>query len=333
MTTVSDAADGRRPHVRDARGRHALRHRADRVGQGLAVGGNLRSQPRLARLRLPLSASRAATRAARGRSAPQQPGKVTRRDGTRGDVPASNLHATHEDHLRRADRRGPRALDAAIALGIPHGGWCPRGRLAEDGRIPWRYNLTETDSPHYAVRTERNVLDSDATLILCRGTPSGGTELTLRLADRARPAGDGRRPRRSRSPRPKSTPGWPSTRSRHSTLPARAKARAPASAVKRRSFSECALRRRSRHLRSAAIHPARRLRLVGPALYPEPAAKKRRYRVPRPGRPRHTRVWCADASVRLDQPAVRAVRRHVVRLIEEPEAFPLVQNLRAGSRT
>jgi hypothetical protein len=75
------------------------------------------------------------------------------------------------------------ALDTAIALGIAHGGWCPRGRLAEDGRIPNRYELRETDSPEYAVRTERNVLDSDATLILCRGRPSGGTELTLRLAD------------------------------------------------------------------------------------------------------------------------------------------------------
>jgi hypothetical protein len=74
------------------------------------------------------------------------------------------------------------ALDAAIALGIAHGGWCPRGRLAEDGRIPDRYQLVETDSPDYAVRTEQNVVDSDATLILCRGPLSGGTELTLRLA-------------------------------------------------------------------------------------------------------------------------------------------------------
>jgi hypothetical protein len=76
------------------------------------------------------------------------------------------------------------ALDVAMAMGIPHGGWCPRGRLAEDGTIPPRYQLVETDSPDYAVRTERNVLDSDATLILCRGQPTGGTELTLRLAQR-----------------------------------------------------------------------------------------------------------------------------------------------------
>ena len=70
------------------------------------------------------------------------------------------------------------ALDAAISLGIPHGGWCPRGRLAEDGRIPKRYRLRETGAADYSVRTERNVLDSDATLIVCRGRPSGGTKLT-----------------------------------------------------------------------------------------------------------------------------------------------------------
>ena len=58
------------------------------------------------------------------------------------------------------------ALDAAIELEIPHGGWCPQGRTAEDGRISDRYELRETDSPDYPVRTERNVLDSDATLNL-----------------------------------------------------------------------------------------------------------------------------------------------------------------------
>jgi hypothetical protein len=74
------------------------------------------------------------------------------------------------------------ALDAAIQLGVPHGGWCPKGRLAEDGTIPARYQLRESDSADYCVRTEQNVLEGDATLILCRGRPSGGTELTLRLA-------------------------------------------------------------------------------------------------------------------------------------------------------
>lgn len=74
------------------------------------------------------------------------------------------------------------ALDVAIALEIPHGGWCPSGRLAEDGRIPDHYQLRETGSPDYAVRTEWNVRDSDATLILTRGELVGGTRLTAILA-------------------------------------------------------------------------------------------------------------------------------------------------------
>jgi hypothetical protein len=74
------------------------------------------------------------------------------------------------------------ALEAAIQLGIPHGGWCPHGRLAEDGVIDPRFQLQETDSPEYHVRTSQNVLDSDGTLILHRGPIAGGTDLTRRLA-------------------------------------------------------------------------------------------------------------------------------------------------------
>ena len=76
------------------------------------------------------------------------------------------------------------ALDVALELGVDHGGWCPLGRRAEDGVIPDRYSLLETDSPDYSSRTEANVIDSDATLIICRGELSGGTELTRRLARR-----------------------------------------------------------------------------------------------------------------------------------------------------
>lgn len=74
------------------------------------------------------------------------------------------------------------ALQASLELGIPHGGWCPRGRRAEDGVIPSQFALTETDSPKYWVRTEKNVIDSDGTLILVIGALSGGTELTYRMA-------------------------------------------------------------------------------------------------------------------------------------------------------
>ncbi len=77
------------------------------------------------------------------------------------------------------DRGG---LDAAIELGIEHGGWCPKGRRAEDGRIPERYALSETSSADYAVRTDKNVVDSDATLIVTRGQLTGGTALTADCA-------------------------------------------------------------------------------------------------------------------------------------------------------
>ena len=74
------------------------------------------------------------------------------------------------------------ALDTALALEMPCGGWCPKGRLAEDGPIPARYPLTETRSPDYAQRTEWNVRDSDATLVLVRGVARGGTRATIDFA-------------------------------------------------------------------------------------------------------------------------------------------------------
>jgi len=76
-----------------------------------------------------------------------------------------------------ADRGG---LDAALWCRLPHGGWCPKGRRAEDGVIPAKYALTETHSAEYPARTEANVVDSDATLIFTRGDLEGGS---LRTAD------------------------------------------------------------------------------------------------------------------------------------------------------
>ena len=58
------------------------------------------------------------------------------------------------------------ALDWAIANNIPHGGWCPKGRLAEDGIIEPKYKLNETPGTEYIQRTEWNVRDSDATVIV-----------------------------------------------------------------------------------------------------------------------------------------------------------------------
>ena len=74
------------------------------------------------------------------------------------------------------------ALDAALAGGGSVGGWCPKGRMAEDGVIDDRYPLTETSRRDYAQRTRFNVRDSDATLIVARRPLTGGTALTERLA-------------------------------------------------------------------------------------------------------------------------------------------------------
>jgi hypothetical protein len=76
------------------------------------------------------------------------------------------------------------ALDVALALGIPCGGWCPRGRRAEDGKVPERYPLRETPTADYPERTAWNVRDSDGTLILHDGRVDRGTALTERLAGR-----------------------------------------------------------------------------------------------------------------------------------------------------
>lgn len=79
------------------------------------------------------------------------------------------------------------ALDTALALQIPCGGWVPKGRLAEDGVIPATYpGLTQTSSEDPAVRTELNVRDSDATLLITHGPPAGGSALSLQAARRLR---------------------------------------------------------------------------------------------------------------------------------------------------
>ncbi|HEX5038022.1 MAG TPA: putative molybdenum carrier protein [bacterium] len=76
------------------------------------------------------------------------------------------------------------ALDVARDFGLARGGWCPKGRKAEDGKIDAVYPLEETPSADYAQRTEWNVRDADGTLVLSWGKPDGGTALTLEIARR-----------------------------------------------------------------------------------------------------------------------------------------------------
>jgi len=74
------------------------------------------------------------------------------------------------------------ALDFALNNNIFCGGWCPKGRIAEDGQIHEKYPLKEAASESYSWRTELNVRDSDATLVLSSGKIGNGTELTIKLA-------------------------------------------------------------------------------------------------------------------------------------------------------
>lgn len=77
------------------------------------------------------------------------------------------------------------ALDWAVAQNIPHGGWCPSGRRAEDGVIPERYDLQETDSKGYMKRTKLNIRDSDATLIISlQPELTGGSLFTQQYANK-----------------------------------------------------------------------------------------------------------------------------------------------------
>jgi hypothetical protein len=73
------------------------------------------------------------------------------------------------------------ALDVAIALGIPHGGWIRKGRITEKGPLPEKYRLQKMPTDSYQKRTEQNVIDSDGTLIIARGKLTGGTDYTRQM--------------------------------------------------------------------------------------------------------------------------------------------------------
>ncbi len=78
-----------------------------------------------------------------------------------------------------ADQAG---LDTAIKHNIPHGGAIPKGRMTENGALPEEYNLTEMATKSYPKRTEKNVMDSDGTVIFTHGKLTGGSLLTRKKA-------------------------------------------------------------------------------------------------------------------------------------------------------
>ncbi len=74
------------------------------------------------------------------------------------------------------------ALDFAISKKIPHAGWDPKGRLAEDGPLQKKYKLKEMPTESYQDRTEQNVIDSDGTVIISHGRLTGGSAYTQKMA-------------------------------------------------------------------------------------------------------------------------------------------------------
>lgn len=76
------------------------------------------------------------------------------------------------------------ALDGAIVKGFPYGGWLPKGRKTENGPLPQRYKMSEMETGDYRKRTEKNVIDSDGTLIISHGELTGGSLLTRVFADK-----------------------------------------------------------------------------------------------------------------------------------------------------
>ena len=72
-------------------------------------------------------------------------------------------------------------LDVAIKLGIPYGGWIPKGRKTENGPLPQKYSMQEMPTSRYSDRTEKNVIDSDGTLIISRGKLTDGSEYTRKM--------------------------------------------------------------------------------------------------------------------------------------------------------
>lgn len=105
------------------------------------------------------------------------PGAGERAAGGHGAAPVERIVSGGQSGVDRA------ALDFAIRHGIPHGGWCPAGRWAEDGRIGEAYALRETPESDCAQRTEWNVRDSDGTVLFTVAPDlSGGSALTRRLA-------------------------------------------------------------------------------------------------------------------------------------------------------
>ena len=96
------------------------------------------------------------------------------------------LPPVRENHLEQLTSGGQTGADRAVleichVRGIFCGGWVPKGRLAEDGRIDEKYtDLIETPTANYLERTEWNVRDTDGTIILTKKIKLTGGSMRTR---------------------------------------------------------------------------------------------------------------------------------------------------------
>ncbi|MBW1753770.1 MAG: putative molybdenum carrier protein, partial [Deltaproteobacteria bacterium] len=74
------------------------------------------------------------------------------------------------------------ALDSAIKLDMPHGGWIPKDRITEVGSLPDKYKLQEIPDDSYPRHTEQNVIDSDGTVIIAHGKLYDGSDYVREMA-------------------------------------------------------------------------------------------------------------------------------------------------------
>jgi len=73
------------------------------------------------------------------------------------------------------------ALDAAIKLGLTHGGWIPKGRITKTGKLPEKYKLKEMPTDNYSECIEQNIKDSKGTLIISYGKPTGDLDYARKV--------------------------------------------------------------------------------------------------------------------------------------------------------
>lgn len=76
------------------------------------------------------------------------------------------------------------ALDAAIQFDIPHAGWAYKGIKTEDGVLPEHYNVKGIDNPSFFERLEKNIIDSEGTVIVTHGQLSIGLKGVRGLAEK-----------------------------------------------------------------------------------------------------------------------------------------------------